>query len=102
MTYLYDHFKCKHARENVIKITENLQEEKISAMKPSGQRFAPSAPVRLCVVYAIKFLQDRVAFMKNFQFVYPVALRVGGHGVLCGQSDAASHDHKKNGHLEVA
>lgn len=54
MTYLYDHFKCKHARENVIKITENLQEEKISAMKPPGQRFAPSAPVRLCAVYAIR------------------------------------------------
>lgn len=33
---------------------------------------------------------------------YPVTLRVGAHWILCGQSDAASHDDQKNSHLKVA
>lgn len=31
-----------------------------------------------------------------------VSVRVGAHGVLCGQSNAAGHDHEQDGHLKVA
>lgn len=31
-----------------------------------------------------------------------VSVRVGAHRVLCGQGDAAGHDHEQDGHLKVA
>lgn len=46
--------------------------------------------------------KNKLKKKKKSKICYPVALGVGAHGVLRGQSDAASHDHKKNSHLEVA